>query len=168
MNSPAISEICNPPELPCDSAGPVLEIYAYWRSIRPSPALLPGRKHLKLREIAPLLRNIWLADVQRNPYRFRYRLLGTKIDHLIGNLKGAWLDEAHDNFERSVAYTEFVDLIEGRVEFLYFKGPPLFSVNRNYIWLERVCVPLADNGRDIDTILGLTLYGPARREGVDP
>src|SRR6185503_9572608 len=98
----AISEARDATVLPDGCSAPIKCLHEYWQGIRPAPALLPGRGHLVLRDIAPLLRHIWLVDVVGDPIRFRYRVLGTTIDQLIGNhLNGAWLDEVHTEFVRS-------------------------------------------------------------------
>ena len=163
MNARALSDASHPIALPADCAPKIARLYTYWHGIRPAPGLLPGRQHLMPKDIRPLLRNLWLVDVVGDPVRFRYRVLGTAIDQLIGtHLNGAWLDEVHGEFVRSGSHDEYAGLVRGEAEFLYSKGPPLFSVNKDFLWLERICVPLAEDGHSVDTILGLTLYGPPR------
>ncbi|MBV8170246.1 MAG: PAS domain-containing protein, partial [Alphaproteobacteria bacterium] len=67
-------------------------LFTYWQSIH-SPEGLPGRQHFDPRCVVPLLPNLVLVDVHRAPFRFRYRLLGTRVDAAHGKpLTGKWLD----------------------------------------------------------------------------
>src|SRR5271165_4367368 len=74
--------------------------YEHWRSLHPATGL-PGRQHLDPFEIPRrLLSGIWLLDVQREPFRLRYRLAGTAIVRAIGReVTGQWLDDAHPHLK---------------------------------------------------------------------
>jgi hypothetical protein len=64
--------------------------------------------------VAPLLPNIVLVEVQRDPLRFRYRLLGSRVDSINGkNLSGQWLDEAYAGQSNAAAVlAEYVRVVE--------------------------------------------------------
>ena len=80
--------------LPEDAAPKIRALYAYWQAIHPEPDRLPGRQHLDPLDIPELLANIWMADVQREPLRFRFRLVGTEIVKFTGrDSPGRWLDK---------------------------------------------------------------------------
>jgi hypothetical protein len=148
-----VSADCNPR---------IATLLRYWQMKRPQPNLLPGRQHIWPSEIIGLLRNVWLCDVQRRPLRFRYRLIGSTISYLMEHdCTGAWLDEVHQGFMLSPAYADFMEAVEAGTP-AYYKGAPLFHVEKDYIWMERLLLPLARDGRDVDMLLGITLYGPPR------
>lgn len=138
----------------------VKQLLEYWRSIRPAD-LMPGRQLLDPTVIGPLLPNIWLVDVHRDPLRFRYRLLGTHIVNRLGReLKGAWMDEAHPDFRQSAGYADYVAVAEEGVA-AWRRGPSTFTDDRRWRTIERIILPLAENGRVVDILLGLTVWGDA-------
>jgi hypothetical protein len=158
--APAGAALCARIPDGCDPR--VAMLWRYWQSRAPAPHLLPGRQHLVPSEIQGLLRNVFLCDVVREPVRFRYRLIGSTISSLMErDDTGAWLDEAHPQFAGSVAEAEFVAAAEAARP-AYYRGPPTFHMDRDYLWMERLLLPLARNGADVDMLVGITLYGPAR------
>jgi hypothetical protein len=59
------------------------------------PGRLFGRQHIAPEQMVPMLSRMWLADVHRDPLRFRYRLYGTAlVSSLHREVTGQWLDEA--------------------------------------------------------------------------
>jgi len=145
--------------IPADCDPRIATVFRYWQRRQPASGVLPGRQHVWPADLSDLLRHVWLCDVQREPLRFRYRLLGTMIAHVVGrDQTGEWLDEVHENFTASAAYADFVSAIETGAG-VYYKGRPLFHLDKDYVGMERLLLPLARNGRDVDMILGITLYG---------
>lgn len=51
----------------------------YWKAKRRAPDVVPMRADLDPTELRDLLPNILIAEVLRDPLRFRYRLVGTRI-----------------------------------------------------------------------------------------
>src|SRR5258708_24568414 len=98
---------------PPDADARVRQLYAYWRRIHAADGGLPGRQRLDPIAIPLLLPFVWLADVQRVPLRFRYRLFGTEHVRVLGrDFTGCWIDEAHPNFLAATAYAQFVAAAE--------------------------------------------------------
>lgn len=148
------------PLVPADCDPRITTLVRYWQMKRPSPELLPGRQHILLGDLTGLLRSMWLCDVTRSPLRFRYRLIGSTVAYLMSrDFTGAWLDEAHEGFLLSPAYNDFLAAVE-TASGAYYKGPPSFHLEKAYLWMERLLLPLARGGRDVDMILGVTVYGP--------
>jgi hypothetical protein len=136
----------------------VRRLYEYWRKIHPPTGELPGRQHFDPVDIPNLLRYLWLLDIHRDPLRFRYRLLGTvHVAAMRRNLVGQWLDEVHPSFLTSPSYPQYVDLVTHR-RASYRKGAPGFHVDPDLYEMERVILPLARNGRDVDMTLAITIY----------
>lgn len=152
--------------IPSDCDQRITALYRYWQMKRPGAGLLPGRQHIWPAEVPGLLRYVWLCDVEREPLRFRYRLIGSTISYLMSRDEtGAWLDEAHENFESSPAYRDFVAAVETAAG-VYYKGKPLFHLEKDYIAMERLLLPMARNGYDVDMLLGITLYEAAAADAT--
>jgi hypothetical protein len=136
-------------------------LYDYWISIHPS-AGLPGRQHVDPSAIPRLLSHLFMVDVSRDPLRFKYRLIGTEFVTLIGrDLTGRYLDEVHPGFH-GLILRQYIDAAElGRPA--YRKGPIKYArPDKQYLGMERLIVPLARNGVDVDMILGVVVYTPAK------
>jgi hypothetical protein len=119
----------------------------YWKSIHP-PQGLPGRQHLDPLAIADLLAGIWLLDVQREPFRLRYRLAGTRIVEAIGReVTGQWLDEAHPHLAGKPEYLErFREVAETGVPSRR-RGPARLWRHEDYREIENTVFPLATDGQ---------------------
>lgn len=144
-SSQSIPEECHPK---------VRAIHDYWRSKHPTGGGLPGRQHIDPIDIPQLLPNIWLIDVKRNPYRFRFRLVGTLVvDYAGEDNTGKWFDERLPDFDPSV----FIDVVEsGRPS--WARGRSKMRPEKDYYELERVRLPLASDGVTVDMILSLTVF----------
>src|SRR6266849_5312118 len=70
-------EVISSAEVPPECDRRIRALYDYWCGIHPTEAILPGRQHVEPLDLAEVLRWLWLVDVQREPLRFRYRLVGT-------------------------------------------------------------------------------------------
>ena len=131
----------------------VRAIHDYWKSVHPEGGGLPGRQHIDPVDIPNLLPNIWLIDVYRNPYRFRFRLLGTQVvDYAGEDNTGKWFDERMPDFDPSV----FINVVENKVP-SWSRGRSAMRPEKNYYELERVRFPLATDGETVDMILALTV-----------
>jgi hypothetical protein len=143
---------------PCDSR--LRALHRYWRAIRPADGILPARKHFDPIEVPKLLPWLWLVDVVHAPLRFKYRLIGTvHVDTEGRNRTGEWLDEAHPQFRQSAAHGQFTAAVERR-EVAFYRGPPTYVVQKDYLSIERLVMPLAANGRDVDMLLAITVLDP--------
>ncbi|HYL33041.1 MAG TPA: hypothetical protein VEU53_07845 [Stellaceae bacterium] len=136
------------------------DLYRYWLSIQPSPGLLPGRRNFHPTDVPRLLQWIWLVDVQRAPLRFKYRLVGTAhVDAASADPTGRWYDEAHPRFRQSTAYPQFVAVAE-QAQVAFYCGPPVYVIDQKYKTIERLILPMAQNGSDVDMLLAITVLDP--------
>ena|SRR5260221_9454798 len=131
----------------------LLQIYRYWLSIHP-PHGLPGRQHVDPTAIPALLAGLWLLDVQRAPFRLRYRLVGTNITSALGReLTGLWMDEAHSALrDKPDHLARYRDLLDSKAPSRK-KGTPLFWYDSVYTMIENVILPLARDGVTVDMIM---------------
>jgi hypothetical protein len=133
-------------------------LLTYWLKIHP-PGALPGRQHFDPAAILPLLPNIVLVEVHRDPLRFRYRVLGSRIDAANGKkLTGLWLDEAYVSHANAAGtLREYVQVVEtGRPA--WRRGEPNVVPEPSCRIIEVLRLPLAADGKTVDMVLGLTLY----------
>jgi CheY-like chemotaxis protein len=128
-------------------------LYNYWLSIHPRVGL-PGRQHFDPVTIPDLLAYLFLVDVERNPPRFKYRLVGTEYVRMMGrDLTGRYLDDVHPGFLGPIR-DQYVRIAE-HSQFAYRKGRVMFTATlRDHFIVERLALPLARNGIDVDMILG--------------
>ena len=154
-------EKSTPFELPESAAPKIKALLDYWRSLFPAAGRLPGRQHLDPLDIPQLLPDIWMVDVRPEPLRFRFRLVGTEIVKLTGrDATGLWLDQVYPGYEHTEAYRCHRHCaLSGRPA--YRKGGVMSNPNRRFVEAERLYLPLAQNGKDVDILLIMTLYAGA-------
>ena len=133
-------------------------MYRYWESRRPGPGLLPGRQHIDPLDIPDLLPGIWLLDVQHEPFRLRYRLVGTRIVEAIGReVTGRWLDEAHPHLAPHSGYVQrYRTVVETRFPSRR-RGKAMLWQHEDYREIENTIYPLATDGTKVDLLLILTV-----------
>jgi hypothetical protein len=127
--------------------------YQYWLS-KVSPGRLPGRACIDPVEIPRLLSGIWLLDVSRSPFRFKYRLIGTSIVSARGfDPTGRWLDEAHAHLrENTNFFARYERVAEKKIASRRTSRASLWSHN-DYRTIENVLLPLATDGSQVDIIM---------------
>lgn len=86
----------------------VAELYAYWRK-QCGDRRMPRRADIDPADIKALLPNLFLTEFSANPFRVRYRLVGTEIvEHAHFDFTGRYLDEldfsAYDKVEWQELY----------------------------------------------------------------
>jgi hypothetical protein len=135
-------------------------LYDYWRAIQPSPGRLPGRRHFDPMAVPKLLPNIWLLDVLSDPLRFRYRLVGTYMVTAFGrDVTGLWFHEIYPQFGPGhPTYEDYKRLATERAV-LWRRGRPIFALHiERCVALERIVLPLADDGATVDMGLGMSVH----------
>jgi hypothetical protein len=150
--------------VPADAHPKLRRLLDYWSAAHPAGGGLPGRQHIEPADIPDLLPWLWMLDVERDPLRFKYRLLGTEQVMAMGfNPVGRYLDEVHPRFATHQHYRDYVVCVEEGVP-AYRRGAPEYHLQKDYVGLERLLLPLARDGRRVDMLLCITLYGPGAVE----
>jgi hypothetical protein len=129
---------------------------------------LPGRQHLDPADIPDLLPNLRLVEVHRAPLRFRYRLLGSRVDMVHGrSLLHQWLDEAHRADPKAAALlNDYRAVVEtGRPS--WRRGTPHVVPEPSVATVEVLRLPLARDGATIDMLLCCNLYFDAAGQEVN-
>jgi hypothetical protein len=136
----------------------IAALHRYWRTIRPATAPLPGRQHFDPAAVPSLLPCMRLYDVHRDPWRFRYRLVGTELVRILGrDFTGTWFGDGRPEAFASKSYRDLVFVASGQ-GIAYHRGYPLYaSEDKDHLAAERILLPFARNGSDVDMILGFTV-----------
>jgi hypothetical protein len=136
----------------------IATLHAYWQSRRPSADLLPGRAAIDPAEIPALLPHIFMLDVLEGPLRFRYRLVGSKLVIAGGReLTGRLMEDAHENLLTALPYADYPACVRDR-RISWRRGATVFDWGREHVMIERMLLPLATDGRNVDIILGLSVF----------
>jgi len=136
----------------------IREMFAYWQSIHPADGL-PGRQHFDPIDIPRLLPNLRLVDVEGRPPRFKTRLMGTVLLDFFGvEHTGHYFDDMYPKFSRSRTYQDLFDVaVNGRPN--WRRGVPGLVYEKDFVTVERVFLPLAEDGSTVDMIVTCILFG---------
>lgn len=140
-------------------------IYEYWRAIHPTEGL-PGRQHFDPLDIPALLPDIFLLDVRSDGPSFQFRLIGTGVTALYGReFTGQPFEAAYEDGKAAPIYQDACAILTDKAP-RWRRSPPAFQRSRDYLLLERLLLPLAENGATVDILLGFLLVVQARETGV--
>jgi len=134
------------------------DLYDYWRSIAPA-GVLPGRQHFRPEDIPHLLANLYLRDVVRDggEIRFRTRLMGTRLVTVLGrDTTGRFMDEIFDAdyvVRQRAIYLRVI--ATGAPDLLATQAP---VHDKEHIRYQRLLLPLAEDGRTVDILVGLLAF----------
>ena len=130
---------------PTDIDPVIDEIVAYWRSLNHA-SVLPDRQEIDLTQFPRHLSGISLLDVERNPWRFRFRLLGDDlVDHHSANLTGRWMDDVFPHFQGTRTELDLIATAE-RQALVYRRGKPLLTYQKAFVEIERILLPFNNGG----------------------
>jgi len=128
------------------------DLYFYWLA-KKSGRFPPPRQAIDPTEIRNLLPSIFVIEVDHAEERFRYRLAGADVEHLVQTkLHGRWLDEALRSPLREFFDEAFCIAAFGRK--VHFRKNTLNLAGRPYIRYARLLLPLSETGAQIDHLLG--------------
>lgn len=129
----------------------------YWIAIHPGHAL-PGRRDFDPAEVPTALGNLVLTEVERGPYRFRVRLMGTAVVAAMGkDFTGRYLDEVFPEVQDTLIHMDRVAVVESGLP-NYYSGRSSTPFKLDFAPIERIYLPLAADGVTVDQILGMTVY----------
>jgi len=133
------------------------ELVGNWLSIHPGDRL-PGRGAFDPGAVPRLLRHLVLTDVERNPYRFKVRVLGTAVADAFGrDFTGKYMDEVFTGHGASLSHTLRVRAVETGLPCLRPAGPGTFP-GLEIAPLEGVHLPFASDGVTVDCVMSMFLY----------
>lgn len=135
----------------------IRRLHAYWQHQRSQrDGLLPKRSDIAPEQIKDLLPNIMIVDVERDPLRFRYRLVGTRVVEYNGlEFTGCYLGE--------IGWPEECDLIASYSAVVLDRRPVFGSLAWGLLSgavgrSEFARLPLSEDGKTVSQILAMEDY----------
>jgi hypothetical protein len=151
----ATTELCKFLHRPENAA--FLEFYEYWLGKgRGAGKAMPARADIDPLDIPALLANVFLIDVvPGNPRRFRFRLVGTRITELEGEMTNRFLDEFVPGAVGTAMARHYEEAVEGRIS---VRHETLHWRKREYVNYDVLLLPLSSDGQTVDMLFGLARY----------
>jgi hypothetical protein len=143
--------------LPPRCSTSIRELFDYWVSIHSGEGL-PGRRDFDPLAVLNLSDNIWMLNVERDPLRYKIRRFGSALVSFTGrDDTGRYLDETLPSFEQSGSRIILAGVVEnGRPAFR--RDRAVSAPEKDYVFAERIILPLAANGMTVDILLNMTCY----------
>ena len=133
----------------------LISFYEYWVSLG------GGREMPSRKDVDPLqvprgyLPNIMLVDVLYDPQRYRFRLVGSNIVAATGeNRTGRFFDEVSWFQDHPGVQPQYEAVIKTRRP-LYSMEPFTNFISKSAYEVDRLLLPLSDDGLRVDTLLVL-------------
>jgi hypothetical protein len=99
-----------------------------------------------------------MLNVFYDPMRFRFRLVGTAIVNFTGrDSTGNWCHDVYEDFENTGAFQRMCRCAVEGVP-LYWKSAVISNPGRPLVEGERLYLPLARDGKNVDILLIMTKY----------
>ncbi len=137
-------------------------LYGYWLERHRPGGCPPRRGDIDPTEIAraapDLLPHLWMVDVLRDPYRFRYRLVGGAVIEAGSPARvGDIIEPGSGREGTSNLYDNLVRVCEQRC-WNYRSGVPTLLHSKYVEQIERLSLPLADDEGRVSIVLSASLY----------
>lgn len=124
---------------------------SYWQS-KCDGERLPGRADIDPLDIPHLLPQIILLDVVREPWNFRFRLIGTNIvHHLADDWTGKWMTEIGHMAPPSTIFSSCTQVASTGLPLQ--SETPYVGPRQDYVGAEDIILPLAKDGHTPDMLL---------------
>lgn len=133
------------------------QLHQYWLS-KLDNRPMPRRSDLDPTDIPHLLRNVVLVDVDHEPLRLRFRLIGTHITEAVKrDMTGRYFDEAYDE-TISAGMTQLYGVtVQSKKPIRHFSRA-IFA-GMDYRHYEAVHLPLSEDGETVTMVLaGLQFF----------
>lgn len=132
------------------------KLYAYWDSKR-GTKLAPARKDIDPIEIRDLLPHIFMFDVLRHPTDFKMRLHGTHLAEVMGrDNTGDFFQKMYQGDHAKKLWDIYCD-VANDFSVIYSQHSAAWMA-KDYVYYERLLMPLSDNGKDVDILLGISYF----------
>lgn len=131
----------------------------YWSGLV-SDGRLPSRAAVNPLDVPRLLKNIGLIDVVQEvsgSYRFRYRLVGTQMNHISGtDLTDRWLNDVESGDYGTFLERLYTESVVRRTP-VFSRTSMQYSDDRE-LETDRLLLPLATDGQNVDMLLFSNLF----------
>ena len=137
---------------------PILrDAYTYWLG-KCRGCRIPSRADIDPVDIPRVLANTALIERDPQSGRLRFRVIGTALTDALGwDATGRFLDEIFPDYYRSDS-SGYRDAVFRTGEPSYRRGRPLESYAKDFTDVERLYLPLAEDGKTVTMILSIIDY----------
>lgn len=141
---------------------PMRTLLSYWNERREKRPAIP-RANFDPVDIPRLLPNIFLVDlISRDPVDLEFRLVGTRITELEGSVTGWNLKKLIPRKpDTESLWAHYERVMAGQ---LCLRFETLAWQNRNFVRYAVLLLPMTRAGKDIDSAVGMALYGRHKEE----
>lgn len=125
-------------------------VFDYWQA-KIKDGRLPARMDIDPLDLPFVMGNMILVDVERDPWRFRYRLAGSRVTNRLGfDPTGKYLDEHPDPNHRQTIQAVYVEVAETGLPKAYARNQYVDNRLRRYNVL---VVPLSGDAGEVTMIM---------------
>jgi hypothetical protein len=129
----------------------VRAVVNYWHGKRHGNGL-PLREQLDPADIPRLLPNVMLKEVRRDPWDFRYRVVGTTVrEHSRSNWTGKWMSEIDGQGVGSTVFRVTQWVSEAAAPAIY--RPPYVGPHKEFKYCEAAVLPWINAEGFVDRLL---------------
>jgi len=134
----------------------ILQVLQVWLAAA-GRAAMPRRSAIDPAALGRNLDIVWLCDVVRPGPRYRYRLAGERVNEVYGmSLAGRFMDEIIPAATQTPVLARYHRVVAER-GLSHTAGSLYLSSDKIYAG-ERIAMPLSDDGRTVDALLGATAF----------
>ncbi|HJR56965.1 MAG TPA: PAS domain-containing protein [Rhizomicrobium sp.] len=134
------------------------ELLDLWRT-KAGERKMPRRSDMTLRDLKNILRHLLIVErVEQNPSRYRFRLIGTSLATITGNVTNKMIDECVPA-EHLPRWNNSCDLVLDGGQPLRFLGR-VHLQGKEYLNAENLYVPLANDNDEPAFAMALCRYTP--------
>jgi hypothetical protein len=132
----------------------LVALYRYWDGKRRGRAM-PERGDIDPSEIVRLLPHLFMIDVERDPLRFRYRLIGTAIVEFLGrDFTGRTIDATNYNQAQATELQKINRTVVDNARPIACKGTIFYVPGREWLLTQSILLPLSRDGVSVNIIIG--------------
>lgn len=131
----------------------------YWTGLE-AGGRIPSRAAVNPIELPRLLKSIGLIDAVPEiggTFRFRYRLVGTRINHIHGSdFTDRWVHEERSGVHGELVEQLYLDAASRRAP--QFSRIRMKYVDNRELEIDRLVMPLASDGENVDMLLFSNIF----------
>ena len=137
------------------------EFVEYWNGKR-GDRIMPARRDIDVLELKSHLGRIHIAELEYEPFRVRYRLIGSTSTSIVGrDMTGRYFDEIYPPEILTGMHDAYGWVAENRKPLRGY-GSAVFANKSTYTY-ESVNLPLSDDGEVVNMVVGEIIYTPTNQ-----
>lgn len=142
-------------------SGAIRQLFEYWQS-KCRDGRPPRRADIEPTEIPKLMPSVLIVDIERDPFRVRYRLVGTRIVDATGfEFTGRYLDEISLPDDEGPVLESYELCSESKVPVL---SRMTWHLDEDTVGEYDACfLPLSDDGETVNKVLSMECYDDVER-----